>query len=562
MLEIAHALPGEPDVIAMLFTFLDHRDGRLAIRAARALATHSSVNGVATRLVDLAERCDRPLTRALALVALRWSATTEDTHRVDRATDAAFCSGCPELVLAATWCRVKRGGATLADEHVDLALSALQDYSGALSGLSALGHEILLEGDSQSTGLREHLLDCAKDGHFAPYEYPWINSMAAADLLIRKYPDDPDVEGYVLGEFTTDRPLIGHQSGLYAEALVALAGNERIRAAAESHLLAQERLHLRLPGALSFVGLAPTQRVRRRLEREFDDLPWWTSHALLQFWGDEDAKARIRQRFLGSDLKAASHVAHDAARLGLDEHDVRRRLLLLLGNVDAERVDFVLQGIAALGPTAGDVETVDLALERLETSPDRRGTVQLISNYAWEPRVEAIALHQLSQPTHRHSRFAIPMACIQSENIRRVALESMSPLPGSLRTTVAERLSAPWIEPALAVEVTSRFAFESDPATSAAAARTWCSRHSDPSLAAVAIGDALSTYGGMDGDVALGSGLTAALHIGRPDLFSEARVGWRNGNPPLSLSYGVVGNTNEPLAQDRVELGRAGWAAG
>ena len=546
MLEIAAALPPDPEVVDTLFTFIRHRDGRLAIRAARSLAAHVSVDGVASTLLDLAERCDQPLTRASAIVALHAARGSSMSDRVEEAVERACSSGCPELLLVGTWSKVVHGGASLTNEHVDLALSALHDFSGALAGLSSLGHDVLVKGDSASTGLREHLLSCARDAHLTPSDLPWVNSMEAADLLIRKYPTDPEVEEYVLGEFETERPLIGYYTNPQVNALQPLATSTRIREAAERYLLRQERLFL--PSGLCFMALAPTDRVRRLVERDFEHLPWWASHALLELWGDEAARATVRARFLGSDPNAAAHVAHDATRLGLDDDVVRRRLLDLLSDMSAERVDFVLRGLAALGPTDGDVETVDRALERLAAAPDRRGRDQLISHYSWDGRVEAIALSNLSEPGDRHAQFAIPMSCIQNANVRRVALASMSPLSSSVRIAVADRLAAPWIDRGLASEVTERFAFESDAAASAASARTWAKCHPNPTVASATIESALSSYGGMDHDVHLGSCMTAAFQLGRPDLFVDARVGWRSGNPPLSLSYGVVGNPNEPFA--------------
>ncbi|MBN1208761.1 MAG: NACHT domain-containing protein [Myxococcaceae bacterium] len=195
----------------------------------------------------------------------------------------------------------------------------------------------------------------------------------------------------------------------------------------------------RMAGA-ALVGRTPSGKAAL-LNLLSGHLPFWSARGLLDGWGmsDPEVAEALTARAWGENNTAAS-IAHLLPRVIQDPARCYARLLELLRDREARRVDFVMSGLDALGRVA-EVEVVNAALERLDGGQgyaDGFVAEMLIQRAAHNPAVRSLALNALRWAEPPYAVVAAGFAA--DSEMRALVARALRPLPQSFRHFIAHRL--------------------------------------------------------------------------------------------------------------------------
>ena len=191
--------------------------------------------------------------------------------------------------------------------------------------------------------------------------------------------------------------------------------------------------------------------------------PQWHAWALLETWGIDDPEVReVLTTLATGPSSRASEIAHLMPRI-FGREDARSRLLQLLRDPEARRVNFIMNGLDALDDTKSDEEIMNAILAELRT----RGTPfgddalgHLIAAYGWHDRVKELAREQA-----RLGNWTIGSIAVAYPNDREFAphvFRVARTIPTELRQTIVSDESISLSDPALAVELLGNWSQEED----------------------------------------------------------------------------------------------------
>lgn len=120
-------------------------------------------------------------------------------------------------------------------------------------------------------------------------------------------------------------------------------------------------------------------------------------------------------------------------------NECRTRLLELLSSPHHRASQYLLAGLIRLGDNQGDTEVVDAALKLPFNSEGKHPALgNLIKGYSSDPRVRELAKAELTD-SHGHLG-VVASAYADDDEFRIDILQSVTPLPESLRQLIAQRL--------------------------------------------------------------------------------------------------------------------------
>ena len=166
---------------------------------------------------------------------------------------------------------------------------------------------------------------------------------------------------------------------------------------------------------------------------------FWPVWSLLNGWGIEDHDvAAALQPLPWNPLEDRQYIAEHIPEI-VGSVDESYRLLVEICNLpDLSRVDFVVRGFTALGDGVNEEEIVSNILRHIKQHRTRfNGEEELFARYFRDPRVRALAIERLEQPSPPLTQ----LACVYDDDseIAGLILRRVAPLPTSFRRFIARR---------------------------------------------------------------------------------------------------------------------------
>jgi hypothetical protein len=456
--------PRSPEVVECLWKGIHDEEPNNQRAAARALADLTSGDlAVGNRVASLAYNAVDPKTRAAALEALLcgWPAHVD----VERTIEMARGSMNPELRLVAILGRIQRHVQTEEDWEELLRL-----------GSWAIGLEYqwrddvalaLMSGWPQSPKTKEACFEVLWEYSGGQHQ---LEKAVALRILLEGYPQDDDVAQFCVNQITHERSRYLFRYDTFRRLGQNFRDYSQIVEALDEWISKQKYIDPDVAMA-ALVGRTPKAKTKI-LSLLGSAFVYWPAWALIEGWGMQDPEvAEILTPMAFSPAAEASQIGALLPQIIKDRGTCRHRLLELLRDIECERPDLVMAGLAALGNTQGDTEVVDAVLNSVLNRLDRDSynydsiIERLIAGYSSDQRVKSLAEQELSECTGWYASVlytAVAQAYGDDEAIQHRIIESACPLPTPLRKRIATYLGEGGIDEAFAMSLLKLYDHESD----------------------------------------------------------------------------------------------------
>ena len=417
------------------------------LAASSSLAAAFGENSeVGCQLVALAHDSMNPWVTAAALDALSRGWPSSDG--LDDWLCEAECSPSVQLRTVAALALYRRG--RRGDVGRDSLLRALgARWSRFIGGLHVEIADALVTDWADDGEL--HDACWASLGRGGPRKYD-ISHENARSMFMRLHQHDTRVPRWVEQEIGVRGhfPFRGHMSG---DALLGpiLSEHENVRAAVENWFEKEKSSSPDHETAQLAAMLKSDAAKHEMLSRLGTAGPYqfWPVWSLLHGWGIDDPEVAAALKPLpGIPPGARQHIAHLVPAIIGPVAESFRLLMEICGLPEVKRIDFVIEGFAALGNEVDEGGAVSAILPHVRKSqPIFRGEDRLIARFHADPRVKALALERL----RGRSPPLVVMAGVYGTDaeIAPLILQRAAPLPTEFRRYIARRASQRFDDEAL-----------------------------------------------------------------------------------------------------------------
>jgi hypothetical protein len=160
---------------------------------------------------------------------------------------------------------------------------------------------------------------------------------------------------------------------------------------------------------------------------------------LLKGWGMDETVRQQLEAFVSGPNENASVVADQIPAIFRDKEKARARLLDLANDASCTNKATIISGLIELGDTRGDGAVVDMALKWIEAGAHESVSDALVRGFSFDPRVR-----ELAKQAFRETYSDLPtIASVYGgdREIEDLLMQSVTPLPPALRSTIAVRLN-------------------------------------------------------------------------------------------------------------------------
>jgi hypothetical protein len=342
------------------------------------------------------------------------------------------------LKIAAIAHRVKRQEHDSDDREA--LLHFVTDYPHVASSWLEESIQALVKGWPKDAELKRMALkglpsDWGKAGH--------MQASVAALVLMRGFSQDDEVASafaalFEKGQFTRAFvPFSGHDWALLAE---SFAGHPLLRDAIDNWLEKQGNT-LDYKACLVSRSLRAKDFLLRPNEKT-GVIDQYQAHVLLQGWTTDDPDVAKALLDLANSPSGPS-IADLLPKIFKDKKACRERLLDWLRTGHDYLAHKALTGLLSLGCDERDADVVNLAVEKFSgevpTGVSGWGVSTVIENFAHDPRVREMALHQLQ---HRGGAVsAVARAYADDLEMRCKVARRTAPLQSNARAQIVDRLA-------------------------------------------------------------------------------------------------------------------------
>ncbi len=289
----------------------------------------------------------------------------------------------------------------------------------------------------------------------------------AEAVLVRGFPQDDEVVDCLIGRAKrTDRSfLIGRFYELGPYFSRNFKRHPKLSAEIDEHLLKQKADVYDVDNAVLAMAAA-SDTAKGYLLNAVRSSPYaqWHAIALLDTWGmDDPSVSETLDALANGSPDKASSIAHLIPRIIEDKDAARVRLLELLKETSARRVDFIMSGLQSYSATEHNTEVVGTILDQINVrgeafAQDVIG--HLIADYAWDPRVRIIA--QKEAATAKWTIRAIAAAYPNDPEFADFVFRAAAAIPTELRQVIVSDPSISIHDPAFAIDLFGKWEREED----------------------------------------------------------------------------------------------------
>lgn len=446
------------DFLDVLLIGLNDEDQNCRVAAATTLAKVAKCDAdIGSMLVDIAKQSDNPYYASSATEALiqGWPSNNELKTIVDKLVHSPM----PEQQLVGVKGRVKLGLHT--EKDLERVLHLAHDNSPLYLHDNEIA-KLLIEGWSKSNNIKRICFESLK-GYQNDRSH--IRSGIANSVLLSGYSMDDDVVDYIVHQLENDKYPLGVGHGESFRVLsYNFKGNKKLIHALDRWVPKQKYSVIEVSHA-ALVGCTETMKTDliKRLKSHF---PFWAATSLLYGWGIEDPDVeRAIFDCINDSTSKASELAHLYPQIFKNKVECRNKLIDILKNPDCWRYDWVIEGLIRMGDIEDDTEVVDVALSVLKTNNTMHNDglrSRVISHYNFDPRIRELAIRTLKEKDGAFE--AVAYAFGEDEDIRKMVLNLATPLPASLRLTIADYLTNAETNSDFALSILGLYDLEKDAA--------------------------------------------------------------------------------------------------
>jgi NACHT domain len=290
----------------------------------------------------------------------------------------------------------------------------------------------------------------------------------AEGVLIRGYPQDDDVVDCLIerGENNERLFLVNHFYQTANQLFRNYKGHPKLSAKIDARLKSQKDDIQHVQNAvLAMAAASPTAKEYLLNTVQRSPYAQWHAFALLEAWGmaDPEVERVLIDLALGS-ADRSSGIAHLIPQI-LNKDDARIRLLELLKDPLARRVDFIMSGLQSLNKDKHDEGIVSAILAELSSRGEKfveDAVGHVIADYGWDDRVRRIASEHAK--SGKWTIRAVAAAYPNDAEFSRYVLRAASALPTELRDVIVSDPSITVSDPAFALELFGNWDTETDDA--------------------------------------------------------------------------------------------------
>ena len=448
----------QPDLYAQLGRWLPTEELaqtlQLALRGdSHQLAAASSLARVfggrpevGCRLIALTHESVNPWVTAAALDALSRGWPSSDgldnwLHDAERSPSIQMRS----VAALALYRRGRRG-----DEGRDSLLRALGASWSRFRGLHAEIMDALVADWANDSKLQDACWAGLGRGGSPTYDIEYLNN--ARSMLMRLHHEDPRVPRWIQKEIET-RGYFPFQGTLPSDALLEpiLSEHANVRAAVETWFEG-EKVSSHAYHVAKLAAMLRSDEAKRAMLSclaETGPFRFWPVWSLLYGWGMDDPEvAAALEPLPRIPPEERQHIAHHVPAIVGSVDECFRLLIEICDLPEVSRMDFVIEGFAALGNEIDEGKAVSAVLPHVRRSPAMSGGENgLIARFHADPQVREFALERLRKSSA--PLVAIASVYRRDTEIAPLILQRAAPLPTVFRRYIARRASQRFDDEAL-----------------------------------------------------------------------------------------------------------------
>jgi len=421
-----------------------------------------SDSGVADEFVGRALKAQSVDQRAACIEAL--VAAWPNRPELPSISVFAINSDIPLLKLVGLYAKSKLGH--LSEED---AVEALEWGSDVIGGpipyqWKDLVREVLLEvGKTYKPMVKNACLFAVKEG---PRSFPRsersIDPSIAWFILLTSYTKEPEVISALAKVIAQEHPFIGvDNQDVWKIIASRYRGVEEVQKALDARI---DSFVSARPVEAHYAALLTQSAVAKKsmLEMLQHSFPHWAAAALLEGWGAQDSEVSVALRSIVlANNRRASELASFIPQV-LGKAEARERLIQLLGDPEAFRLDFIIAGLFQDQSNKQDEELISKVIKAIKTRNNvlDENAGQLIVACPESPQVRAFALEELKSRTPAVAQIAASYPNDMDFRLKVAAM--IAPLSRDLRSDIVASLSRAVAMSEQAESILSRWDSETD----------------------------------------------------------------------------------------------------